>query len=179
MRQLALMENYLKRFFDLGKAMQVRAEPLDLAALVDETVALLRPQCQHANIALEVDAAPARKINGDAGQLRQVLFNLISNAIDAAGPGGRVLVRMRAAEGTVVLDVVDSGPACPTWRRSCSSRSSPASPRASAWVSGGSPDRRSSWGEVVVVARGGGERAFGSNCPSKGFPRHRSPDWRK
>ncbi len=114
LRQLALMENYLKRFFDLGKAMQVRAEAIDLLTLVEETASLLRPQCVHANIDLFV--APAEgdaKVVADPGQLRQVLFNLISNAIDAAGPNGRVAIHIRRAVDTMTLEVVDSGPGIP------------------------------------------------------------------
>ena len=59
LRQLALMENFLKRFFDLGKAMQVRPESIDLAILAEETASLLRPQCAHANIDLKVISSGA------------------------------------------------------------------------------------------------------------------------
>ncbi len=114
LRQLALMENYLKRFFDLGKAMQVRPEPLNLAVLAEETASLLRPQCVHANIDLSVvPTVGDATVAADPGQLRQVLFNLISNAIDAAGPNGRVAVRIRPEADAMTLDVFDSGPGVP------------------------------------------------------------------
>lgn len=111
LRQLALMENYLTRFFDLGKAMETKPERIDLAALVDETASLLGPQCLHANIDLRVLPSDRPTIvSADPGQLRQVLFNLVTNAIEAAGPGGRVAVRSHFEPETVVLEVIDSGP---------------------------------------------------------------------
>jgi len=42
--------------------------------------------------------------------LRQVLFNLVSNAIDAAGPNGRIEVRLQREGDMMTVDVVDSGP---------------------------------------------------------------------
>src|SRR5262249_43273723 len=52
LRQLALVESHLKRFLDLGKAAELQRQPCDLSALIDETVALLQPQCRHARIDL-------------------------------------------------------------------------------------------------------------------------------
>src|SRR5262249_5160422 len=48
---------------------------------------------------------------GDAGQIGQLLLNVIDNAIEAAGPGGWVEVVLRREPGPlVVLEVSDSGP---------------------------------------------------------------------
>lgn len=115
LRQLALMENYIKRFFDLGKALELRRAAVDVAVLADETAALLRPQCEHANIelALAPRVGPAI-ISADADQLRQVLFNLINNAIEAAGPGGHVKVRTEANDSGVAVEVADTGSGIPS-----------------------------------------------------------------
>jgi signal transduction histidine kinase len=111
LRQLQLMENYLKRFFDLGKALEVRKEIVALANLIEETADLLRPQCTHANIDLHIALGEeAGQVCGDAGQLRQVLFNLLSNALEAAGPNGRVGIRLLRDLDKMTLEVVDSGP---------------------------------------------------------------------
>jgi len=111
LRQLALMENYLKRFFDLGKAMTIKPESVRLAGLIDEAASLLRPQCVHENIDFRVTAADdLAKVAVDPGQFRQVLFNLITNAIEAAGPDGRVVVRSRMEAQNAIVEIVDSGP---------------------------------------------------------------------
>jgi signal transduction histidine kinase len=118
LRQLTLLETHVRRFLDLGRAGPARREPCDLAALVSEAVDLLRPQCRHAGIALSWQApAEPCTIEGDAGQLGQLIVNLLGNAIDAAGPGGSVEVVIKdevgPGAGVFVLEVLDSGPGPP------------------------------------------------------------------
>jgi signal transduction histidine kinase len=114
LRQLALVEMHLKRFLDLGKAAELRTEPCDLTTLIDETVALLKPRCTHAGIDLrwqipELDRDGAT-VSGDRDQLRHLLLNLMTNAIEAAGPGGWVEVRLQTADCKLQIEIADSGP---------------------------------------------------------------------
>ena len=60
----------------------------------------------------EGDQGPA--IVGDAAAWRQVLFNLLRNALDASPPGSRVQVNCRTEQGEVKLEVADEGPGVPT-----------------------------------------------------------------
>jgi signal transduction histidine kinase len=122
LRQLTLLEAHLKRFLDLGRDGCSRSEPCALAALVGEAVELLRPQCRHAGIALGWQPPPHEvTVRGDPGQLSQLLLNVLGNAVEAAGPGGEVEVRLQAAEPgagkeslpAAVVEVWDSGPGPP------------------------------------------------------------------
>jgi signal transduction histidine kinase len=110
LRQLALVEIYLRRFLDLGKTLELKPETIDLAELLRETVELLRPQCRHAAIELKHGAWPAAEVVADSGQIRQVIFNVVSNAIEAAGPGGVVEVALRSDSDRRIIEVFDSGP---------------------------------------------------------------------
>ena len=110
LRQLALVEIYLRRFLDLGKTLELKPEKIDLAELLRETVELLRPQCRHAGIELRHESWPAAEVVADVGQIRQVIFNVVSNAIEAAGPGGVVEVALRADGERRIIEVFDSGP---------------------------------------------------------------------
>lgn len=111
LRQLRLLETHVKRFLDLGKMGPWRREPCDLANLVREAVELLAPQCKHAGISLRWQQASEKfEVHGDCGQLGQVIVNLLSNAIDAAGPEGEVEIRLYRTEASVLLEVLDSGP---------------------------------------------------------------------
>lgn len=111
LRQLALVELQLKRFLDLGKATELTLEPCDLGQLMDETIALIRPRCQHAHIELRWrrPAAPVI-VPADAHQLSQVILNLLTNALDAAGPGGWIEARLDATERAAFVEIIDSGP---------------------------------------------------------------------
>src|SRR2546423_1190840 len=84
----------------------------DLPALVGEAVELVRPQCRHAGIELSWNPpAEAPHLIGDPGQLGQVVLNLLGNAVDAAGPDGRVVANLTSgAAKSTFLEVLDSGP---------------------------------------------------------------------
>ncbi len=116
LRQLALVEMHLKRFLDLGRSSAMRREPCPLHGLLGETVELLRPQCRHAHIELcwrpeTAGAGAGPVVLGDAGQLGHLFLNVITNAVEAAGPGGWVEVRAaEKAPGRAVVEVLDSGP---------------------------------------------------------------------
>jgi signal transduction histidine kinase len=109
-RQLTRMAADLRRFFDLGQA-GLRRQRCSLTELIDESVALLRPQSDHAHTELRWVTPPAPVfVVGDAGQLGHMILNVIGNAIEAAGPGGRVEVVLATESSRCVLEVSDTGP---------------------------------------------------------------------
>jgi signal transduction histidine kinase len=107
LRQLRLMESYLRQFLSFGQAAPAVRQRVGVASLVEEVLGLVRPSCVHAGIDLQL-TAPAEPIEleGDPEALRQLVTNLILNAVDAAatGPSGspRVLI-------DIVRDSADSG----------------------------------------------------------------------
>ena len=117
LRQLARIEANLRQFLDLGKPPTGEKQPCDLVKLIDQAVSLLKPQCQHAGIALVWEPPPGEMvIDGDVSQLSHLFGNVIGNAVEAAGPGGTVQVRVRAdraSGGLVPIEVVDTGPGPP------------------------------------------------------------------
>jgi signal transduction histidine kinase len=110
LRQLTLLETHVKRFLDLGRTESLRPEHCSLTAVASEAVELLRPQCRHAGIELiwKPPDSPLMLL-GDAGQLGQLVVNLLGNAIDAAGPSGSVEVRAGVENQRLFLEVLDTG----------------------------------------------------------------------
>ena len=117
LRQLALVEMHLKRFLDVGKTIELQRRPCRLDVLVHDALDLLGPQCRHAHIELRLVAPTPEEIelNADAAQLGQVLLNVLTNAIEAAGPSGWVEVRwgLGQAGENAFVEVRDSGPGPP------------------------------------------------------------------
>jgi hypothetical protein len=90
------------------------AERVELSGVIAEAVAVRRPGAQRADITLEVLAARDFAVLGEAAALRRALDNLLSNALDHTGPGGRVEIRMTPeGSGQVRLQVADTGPGFP------------------------------------------------------------------
>ena len=98
-----------------GADTAARPGPVDPGGLLDEVRDLTRPMwCTAAGragkrIALEVDRRPVPLVLGVAGQLREVLVNLVSNAIDAIAASGRILLQARAEDHRVLIAVRDTG----------------------------------------------------------------------
>jgi signal transduction histidine kinase len=121
LRQLSLMETSLKRFLRLGRSEQLPTQTVNLVQLIDETVPLVEPSCRHANIHLEWHPPPRPiSMTGESDSLRQLLLNLLLNAIEAAtdASGSTGIVRIEIEEPheggrQVVLRVLDSGPGPP------------------------------------------------------------------
>lgn len=90
-------------------ALRLDLRPVDLAEVVASAVALARGAALDAEIALETELVRA-PVEGDAERLRQVVVNLLSNALRHTPPGGRIDVRTWADGEHAALEVLDSGP---------------------------------------------------------------------
>jgi signal transduction histidine kinase len=111
LRQLDLVEANLKRFLDLGRPESRRREVRDLRSAIDDAVMLLRPRCRHSHIDLTwTPPADAVSVLGDSSQLQHLFLNLLDNAIDAAGPEGKVEIVLRREDEAAVVEILDSGP---------------------------------------------------------------------
>ena len=85
----------------------IRAGAFDLQDLIDEVADMLRPKAEDKDLALETDNPPTR-VQADRARIRQVLTNLIDNAI-AYTPKGTVRCRTRRRLDKVRIEVVDTG----------------------------------------------------------------------
>ena len=91
-------------------------EPVKVAAVLEEAVALVRPLASQRDITLDINRAE-RSLDGvtvqaDRQRLKQVLLNLLSNAIKYNRPSGRVdlICERVATAGRLRLSVRDTGP---------------------------------------------------------------------
>jgi signal transduction histidine kinase len=100
---------------DLSRPLPAGAEPVDLRALSDDVVSRLAEARLLDGVAVSVDGRATAP--GDPEKLRQVLVNLVRNAVEASGAGGRVALRLAEREGAAEVAVEDSGPGIPPERR--------------------------------------------------------------
>jgi signal transduction histidine kinase len=88
--------------------MQADPEPVDLRAISDDAVARLGEMKVLEGVSVVVDGAAT--VGGHGQKLRQVVLNLVKNAAEASGPGGRVEVRVVQGSDGARLSVSDNGP---------------------------------------------------------------------
>lgn len=97
---------------DAGEALMTR-ERFDLAELVAGTTDQMRLLADDKQIALKCAATGRVEVEGDPGRIKQVVVNLVDNAIKYTGEGGNVDISVGAANGNAVLEVSDSGAGIP------------------------------------------------------------------
>ncbi|MBN1483237.1 MAG: GAF domain-containing protein [Chloroflexia bacterium] len=107
------MADLVQDLLDLGKieaGVETVREACALNQLVQESLEAAFFQAELRKIALQQELPPERcSVSGDSRQLRQVLDNLLSNALKYSPVGGMVTVRLRRQDRQVLLEVQDSG----------------------------------------------------------------------
>lgn len=96
---------------EAGK-LELVAQPFDLVELLDEVAGLVEPLARRRGLAFRrhVDAHTPRWLLGDPGRVRQVLLNLLGNAVKFTESGSVSLQAAPIASGGVRLVVSDTGP---------------------------------------------------------------------
>lgn len=93
---------------------KIEPEPVDTQPLVGSVLEALKDRVAEAGLLVDVRIAPlAGTITADPNRLRQILYNLVSNAIRFSHPRGRVEIELTAEEREHVLTVRDTGSGIP------------------------------------------------------------------
>jgi signal transduction histidine kinase len=107
----------LNTLMDISEAetgtMRLVREPVDLTALVRQTAEIYEDVAEEQGVRLAVATGPPLWTEADRNRLRQVVANLIDNAVKYTPRGGRVEVSTTAAGDAVVVTVADTGPGIP------------------------------------------------------------------
>lgn len=103
----------ITEFLSLAKNKMVKLAPCDVNTLLRRLVPLIQAGALEAGkeVALKLGRIPL--IAADEGEIRQLVLNLVGNALDATAPGGRVTIGTRREGGQTVLFVSDTGRGIP------------------------------------------------------------------
>jgi signal transduction histidine kinase len=104
------LESMVEEMLDFGKPMRLQLTDTNLNELVLDSIKVAKPLAKKAGVALKTDlATPLPALTLDVPRVKQMLLNLITNAVQASSEGEHVLVRTRPDNPGVVLEVVDAG----------------------------------------------------------------------
>jgi signal transduction histidine kinase len=98
-------------------AMTLDLGPVDIRKTVEAAAEGVKDRLAEKGIHLEIDTAPGLdSFVADERRLRQILFNLLSNAVGFSPNGGTVTLKAAQSEGAVTFSVADQGPGIPPER---------------------------------------------------------------
>ncbi len=108
---LALINDILELSKAEAGKLELQEGVVDLGSLVESSVRLIRQKAVCGEVAIETEIATAAvRLRGDERKLKQILLNLLSNAVNFTPPGGRVEVRVACDRaGSLVVGVRDTG----------------------------------------------------------------------
>ncbi|MBI4902274.1 MAG: PAS domain S-box protein [Acidobacteria bacterium] len=89
--------------------LDLKREPFPLAPLLQEVVTSLQPMATERQVRLDNPEHCPATVVGDAFRTRQVVINLLTNAVKFTQPGGSVQIRSRSVHGKIAVSVDDSG----------------------------------------------------------------------
>ncbi|MDG4813238.1 ATP-binding protein [Hydrogenovibrio sp. 3SP14C1] len=112
--QVAAMQNLVQAFTEYADTPEIELSQLNLNVLIKDVVSMYKDPKANWKVSYKVDVQ-CPKITADASKLRQLLHNLIKNAIEACGerPNTRIDVQTNCAHDEIEFSICDNGPGIP------------------------------------------------------------------
>ncbi len=105
--------NLINDILDISKIesgrMELRRESFDIAGVLEEILSSVRPQAAVKSIAIETSLSLPATILADRLRVKQVLLNLLSNALKFTPRGGSVRIEAAQRDGLIEISVIDTG----------------------------------------------------------------------
>jgi signal transduction histidine kinase len=109
--EIRRIERSLQTFLDFARPPKLHRAELDLGPLVEHVLNLVRGRAVKQNVEVKYDRPRAPVVaEADGDQLKQVLVNLMLNALDAMPHGGKLDINLQREGGFVELRISDTGP---------------------------------------------------------------------
>jgi signal transduction histidine kinase len=114
-QEIDRLDRVIKALLDFGRPSAPTLRPTNVEDVVTDVVMFTRRFAGQARVEIETEyAAGLPLVSADADQLKQVMVNLVSNAVQAMeGTGGAIKVRVWDDDGLVFLSIADTGPGIP------------------------------------------------------------------
>jgi PAS domain S-box-containing protein len=107
--QAQLISDLLDMSRIISGKMRLEIEPVDLGKVIEQALETVRSAADAKQIRLRVALATLQPFLGDPARLQQVVWNLLSNAINFTHKGGHVDVTLRRVESSAEIRVTDDG----------------------------------------------------------------------
>jgi signal transduction histidine kinase len=112
--EITRLEQLIQSFLDFARPPTLEKRLLDVRPLVEQTLAFVSARAVVSSTRIELHAPDEPVLAAvDPGQFRQVVLNLVLNALEASPAGGAIRVTLAQGDGMAELQVADRGPGLP------------------------------------------------------------------
>jgi two-component system, cell cycle sensor histidine kinase PleC len=106
---LAIVNDILQMSSIESGRLQLDRKPMHLCVILDETMRAVASEADRKHVTMQVQSAGHAPIVADPRAMRQILLNLVSNAVKFTPDGGRVVARLKTGTQSIRLVIGDSG----------------------------------------------------------------------
>ena len=109
-QEVERLEQVTSQILDYSRESKLSIQKNNLNRIIQEALEVLESKFKYNNILLQTDFSEGlHQVDLDSHRLKQVLFNLIENAIDAMFSGGTLTIRTKKKDDCAVLEIEDTG----------------------------------------------------------------------
>ncbi len=109
-KEVERLEEILREILGFVRDVRLAKEMVDLNRLIDEIISLIASDIAERRITLKKEFGEAPEIFIDHNRVKEALFNIFNNAIQAVTAHGNIIVRTYAVEDSAVVEITDTGP---------------------------------------------------------------------
>jgi nitrogen fixation/metabolism regulation signal transduction histidine kinase len=107
--EIETLERRVRAFSEFSSEPVLKPQALDINSIVEDRVSLLKSGHHGLRYELRLSGDTPTAV-ADQDQIKGILTNLLENAAEAAGDGGKILAITSASNGNVCIEIHDSGP---------------------------------------------------------------------
>jgi signal transduction histidine kinase len=113
--EIERVNRVIENLLNFARPTQPKLEKISLIELLEGIRALVNASARKQNVGITLDCDPLLEITADLSHIRQILMNLILNAIQAMPTeGGQITLLGSKKDGQIILSVIDNGKGIPT-----------------------------------------------------------------
>jgi signal transduction histidine kinase len=112
-REAGRLNDLVGDMLELARPRPPALGEVEAVGLAKDVVLLASQSGRGTDVSVSYEGPDELRLNADASQVRQLLWNLVRNAVQASSPGDEVRVRLARDDGGAILEVSDAGPGIP------------------------------------------------------------------
>jgi len=109
-KEIQRINQIVNEFLILGKPTEQKMKPIDLIEVVEEIKPVIESEAQIYNVTCTMEVfAESLYVKGISDQVKQILFNITRNALEAMESGGHLTVQIEDIDHSAIITVIDTG----------------------------------------------------------------------